>query len=109
MDKWRTTLVAQDQCDGRGEVSARAVAAYCQAVGVDTELLRILGYPTRCGHGVVDRGRKRVLGRDGVIDRDDDAAAGIGQRPAQGVVCIEAAASPSTAVEKDQPGHGSAA
>ena len=71
---WAVAVARGKRHDG-GEIAAGAVAADQQLRGVDAELFRVGGNPFRRRDGVVDGGGEFVLGREAVIDRDDDQLA----------------------------------
>src|SRR5947209_4097974 len=54
---------------------------------------------------VLGRRGERMLGREAVIDRGDQAAGAIRQEPADSVVRLEVADHPATAVEEDEDGE----
>ena len=63
-------------------------------------------HPVERGPGVVARRRARVLGRQAVVDRDDDDAGPGAELPAQRVVAVEVADDPPAAVVVDEAaGH----
>ena len=63
--------------------------------------------PARGGDGILDRGRKLVLRRQPVVDRNDDAARRVGERAADLVVALQVADHPAAAVE-DRPARAAA-
>ena len=98
----RAAAIAGIQRDHGREIAAGAVAADRQAAGIDAEAGRVGCDPARGRDGVVDGGRELVLGRQPVIDRNDDAARGVGERAADLVVALQVADHPAAAVEEDQ-------
>ena len=71
--------VARGQRHHGGEIAAGAVAADQQVRGVDAELFGVGGNPFRGGDGVIGGGGEFVLGREAVIDGDDDQLAFMGE------------------------------
>ena len=98
----RAAAVAGQQRDARGQAAARALAADRDPVGVDAELVRVLGDPHQRGVAVLERGRERVLRGEAVVDRDHDRTDLGGDPAAVGVVEVEAADHEAAAVEVDQ-------
>ena len=94
--------VARRYRDDRGEVAAGAVAADHQPRRVDAELLCVDGDPFRRGDRVIDGGGEFVLGREPVIDGNNDELTFIGQFAAHHVVGIEIADHPAAAVKEHQ-------
>ncbi len=103
----RAVAVARRDRHHGGEVAAGAVAADRQPGRVDAELLRMVGDPFGRRDGVIDGGGKFVLGREPVIDGNDDELAFVGQFPAHHVVGIEIADHPAAAVKEHQAGRES--
>ena len=100
----RTVAVAGRYRDHCGKIAAGAVAANHEPRCVDAEFLRVGGDPCRRGDGVIDGGRKFMLGRQAIIDGDNDELTFVGQLAAHHIVGIEIADHPAAAMEKHQAG-----
>ncbi len=85
----------------RGQVAAGAVAADGEALGIAAVLLDLLRDELQRGVGVVDRGREPVLGREPVVDADDDRAGVVGEQPAHALVGVQVTDHETAAVEVD--------
>ena len=103
-----TAPVARHERDDRGEVAAGAVAADREPGGVTAELGRVLAKPRDDRVRVLHAGREPVLGRETVVDRDDDAAGRVADRAAHAVVGVEVADHPPAAVEERDDGRRTA-
>src|SRR6185503_8262358 len=87
-DRW-PALVACDLGDDRREVAARAVATDRDAVAVAAEAVRVVGDPVQRGSGVDDRRGELVLGREAVVDADDDDMPEVREHSALVIVRVE--------------------
>ena len=85
----RRAFALEPQGQRRNKVSARAVAGDREARAVSAECVRIGGCPSPRGLDVVERRGIHVLGREPVIDRDDDRAESVGEDTAKLVVRVE--------------------
>ena len=94
--------VARRYRNHRGEIAAGAVAADAQPRRVDAELSCIVGDPFRRGDDVLDAGGKFVLGREPVIDGNDNELTFVGQLTAHHVMGIEIADDPAAAMKEHQ-------
>ena len=97
-------VAAESEAHGRREVAAGAVPADGDARGIQAETLGVREDPARRGDGVVVRGRERVLGREAVIEREDDDARAVREGPTEAVVRVDRAYDPPAAVEVDDGG-----
>ena len=92
----RHALIAGTQrCHG-GEVPARAVASDPDAVGVDSELGRVVHRPAKAGPCVLHRRLEAVLRREAVVDRAARAARR--ERAAEQIMRLETADHPAVSV-----------
>ena len=94
-------LAAQPARDDRGEVAAGAVARDRQPLGVGAERGRVGGEPADRAGRVLEPGRERRLGREPVVDADDDRARRVGERAHDGVEGVDRAEHPAAAVQVD--------
>ncbi|MGF6856185.1 hypothetical protein OKW29_005096 [Paraburkholderia sp. CI3] len=90
--------VAREHRANRRECAARAIAAHREPRAVDAEFGRVRVQPAEGVEGIVDSGRKLVLGREPVIDRQHRALAVAREHPAQRIVRIDAANRKAAAV-----------
>ena len=91
----------QDGVDG-GQRAPGTVAAHRQARPVQAQLARVPGQPGQCVPGVVRCGRKAVLRRQPVVERQHGAAGQTRQLAAQRVVRGAAADGEAPAVQVQQ-------
>ena len=94
--------IARRKRNHRGEIAAGAVAADHDPRRIDAELSGVVGYPFGGGDAVVDRSGIFVLGREAIVDGDDDQLALMGHLAADHVVGIDIADHPAAAVEEHQ-------
>ena len=90
--------LARAKRNDRGKVPARAVAGDGDARRVGAELGGALNHPFGRGAGVVDGGGERVLGRESVVDRDDNTWRPRRECAAHGIMwtCATSSAGPKT-------------
>ena len=101
--------VASHERGHRREVAARRVARDRDPVGIAAQLGGVLGDPFDRGVTVRRRGGEGVLGREAVVDGDDQAVGAIGESGTDVVVAIEVAQCPPPAVEEQTDREGSLA
>ena len=85
-----------------GERRPRRVAAHPEAIGIEPEFGGVGSDPPGRREAIVDRGREGMLGGEAVIDGEQAAAAGGGERPADAVVCLETPGDESPTVKVDE-------
>ena len=88
--------------DRGGKTTARGISPYCDTVGVDRQRRRLGKDPLDRGVAVLGRGGKPMLGSEPISDRDDAAAARIGQHAAKPVMRINASEDAAAAVKIDK-------
>ena len=83
----------------RRQIPSGRVARDGDTRGIRAELGRVRAKPAIRGEAIVDGGRELVLGRQSIIDRNDDRAGTQREPRAQAVVRLEIALHPAAAVE----------
>ena len=73
-------MVTRHECDHRREVSACAIPAHSDAIGIAADLDGMTRHPFRSRKSVIGSRGKMMLGRQPVAHRDDQAIATIGYR-----------------------------
>ncbi len=102
----RPAGLARQKTDHRRQVGPGAVAHDHQRRAGDGEGCEIVRHPYGRRHGVIDRGRERVLGRQPVFDGNHGAAGLVGDQAKGGVRRIQVADGPSAAVIIDDHARG---
>ena len=103
----RPALVACHQRHDGRQIAARAVAADAEPRWINFQTGRVCGNPDKRCERIIDRGRKPVLRRQPVVDRNHARTTAVGKLPAERIVGIEIADHPAAAVVVDQRGqHG---
>src|ERR1019366_9738356 len=90
---------------GRGEVPSGAVTADRHVRRIDAHRRAVLEHPASRGDGVVDAGWKAMLGREPVVDGDDDGPRLTGKRAAGTVMRIDRSENEATSVKPDEGGR----
>ena len=78
VDQRGATAIARHQRYSGGQVATSTVAANGEATGVAAEAGGVGGNPAGGGVAVLGSGREAGFGRQAVVDRDDQALAGVG-------------------------------
>ena len=86
----------------RGQRRPRRVTTHPEPRRIDAQLVRMCGDPLGRVATIGDGRGKRIFRRQPVVDRQQHAAAGVAQRAADRIVCVEAAGHQAAAVEIDQ-------
>jgi hypothetical protein len=94
-------VIVETERDGEGHVGARAEARQSNLVLIDAELVGVVGHVKDSVYSILDGGRKRVLGSQTVVDRDDDSSAFIDDGSTPAGVVAGAAQGEASAVEVD--------
>jgi len=87
----QAAAVARGERQSRPHVAAVAVAGDRDARRVHADRVTVGGQPDQHRPAIVERGGKRVLGRQPVIDADHDRAGAIRQAPRRGVRAVQIA------------------
>ncbi|CAA9561002.1 MAG: hypothetical protein AVDCRST_MAG87-1577 [uncultured Thermomicrobiales bacterium] len=103
--EWRA-LVPRAQRNHRREVATDALSRDRDPRWVAADVPGVGHHELDRGIGVVDRRRKRMLGRLAVSDRGHDAASSVRQRPARGIVGVKIRDHEPPAVEVDEDRQG---
>ena len=98
----RAARVARAQRAHRREVAARAVAADGDPRRVAADLRRVRDRPVERGPAVVERRRKRMLGREPVVDRHHDRARRVRELASDPVELLDVPDDPTAAVQHDE-------
>src|ERR1700730_8288336 len=80
IDQSRTAWVARHECDHGSEVSACAITAHSDAIGIAADLGGMIRHPFRGRKSVIGSRGKMMLRRQSVAHRDDQAIATISYR-----------------------------
>src|SRR5262245_40868030 len=100
-DRWPASILSNNRYDGR-QVATGAGATHRDVFGVDAERRTVLGHPASDRVCVLDGGRKLVLWRQTIADRQNDTANPIGKRAARVIGRGDAAGDPTAAVKIDE-------
>ena len=91
--------------DHGGDRAARRVAADGEACGIGAEGWSVVADVPEGGERIVGRGGEGMLGRQAIVDRNNLAAALVGQPPAGRIVRLDVADHEAAAVIVDQGGQ----
>jgi hypothetical protein len=86
LQRERHRVMARARGDHGGEVPAGAVAGNPDPVGIEVQVGSVVRDPLRRRPRVRQPRRERMLGREAVVDRDDDHARPLGERTCDPVV-----------------------
>src|SRR5581483_3100470 len=98
----RTAAVPSQQRRAGGQAATRALAADTDPVAVDPELLCAVVQPAQGCEAVFDAGRKRMLGREAVLDGGGDDAETASRGHAEAVLHLDRAGCEASAMYVEQ-------
>ena len=87
----RLARIAQREQARKREIGAGGIAGQHDAIRIDAQVARLGPDPADRGDAVVQRCRKRMFGRQAIVDADHRGIAVQGEQPHQAVVGVERA------------------
>src|SRR5581483_827841 len=100
------SLVSRHLRHDRRQVAAGAITPDSYACGVNIQLGPMSSDPLRRGIAIVGSSRKLVFGSQPIIYRYHDTASFVRQAAAEGIVCIQVANHPATAMKEHERRKG---
>lgn len=102
----RTAAVASEQGERCAQATAGTASLDRDAVGVDPELVGVLGHPHQAGVHVLERSRERGLGREAITHRDQDGTEPTGKPEVGAMFGLEVSEDEPAAVHVVNRGRG---